>query len=1703
MSEFTCKADVCAYAVQVTLHNAGTISPPGGKGVQLIGPIGSCAETGKGYFPGTMPFPAGATEVSTLLWFDTEWQCQIPESTVLGEWKNSSASDAPLFFTSASLGQPSPCPSGSGQMNFTNFIDLYIYPFGQPPTNNNSGDNGGQGNGCGPSSPPPNPHCPDCESCSLNGPPCGMATWQVSEPYTSLWLRDEPLFYQPSKGPRVALDLAFKETEDIIGINTNIFSAGKMWNCAWLSYVMPSQVSGCYTVYFPGGRQRTFYNPYDNVTDTTLSGNTNSGFTVSYPDGSQDIYDFVVTNSSGAFQQAFLTARINPQGQEIQLNYFAYNPAFPVIQLQNVVDADGRTNFISYAASNPYCTNLISQVTDPFGRTVSLMYDNNGHLTNITDVAGIISAFTYDASDLPTSLTTPYGTTAFSITTGITNISYNGRSVLITQPDGGHQLYLFTNNAPGIPYSYTSDQVPNTAPFANGFGNLNLNTNDSFYWGPRQYTALSTTNIEMFTANDFQKARMRHWLQNAWGCSQTISLEREFSPDSAGNIEGQKTWYDYYGKYSGNLDYEGAFIYPLMFAQVLPDGTTSFKKEDRNSLGYITDEIETYSTGGSVLLRTNFYGYAANSIDLITTTNALGIQVSSNYYNANHQMLTNYNALNEMTVYTYDASNRLTSTRAPNGLVTTNIYGSDGFLAQQIVTGFSTNSYTYTDALVATHTDTRGLATTNLWDNLNRLLSTTYPDGTTISNQYSALDLTGTKDRLGNWTYFAYDSMRRKIAETNALGAVTSYSYCTCGSLDFILDAAGNATHFYYDNQGNQTNVTYADGYSVTRTYDLLKRVVQTTDSGGNTVTNYFNNQGLQYAVSNAFGQVQYTIYDLLDRPIDTVDANGVEIMTSYDNLNRPIARDYPDGGVESWGYTNNVPGAINYTNQIGNVVRYKYDGMNRKTNEVYVGVTTNKFTYDGAGDLLSLTDGKNQATTWGYDTYGRQTNKVDAAGNTVFVYQYDANNRLTNRWTPAKGPTTYRYDALGNLTNVDYTGGTNAMSPVYLAYDVLNRLTNMVDGVGTNAYTYDAVGELLSEGGLWADDTVSYTYNNRLRTGLSLSQPSGSWSQSYGYDSMRRLTNVTSPAGTFGYGYVAQASSLPSGISLPNGSTISDSYDNVGRMLSTKLINSYSKVLDSQSYAYNFAGQRIAETNTAGDYRNYTYDNIGELKMAKGFEQGGATARLNEQYGYAYDAAGNLNYKTNNGFVLQFNVNNLNELTTNTRSGKFTVAGTTTAPATNVTVNTTNAHLYADATFAATNFTLINGTNVFTAIAKDAYGNRDTNTSAAILFATNKFSYDLNGNLLSDGQREFDYDDENQLIQITSTNNYKKEFVYDGANRLRVEKQFSWSGAWVETNEVRFIYDDNLIIQHRDTNNLPILTLTRGTDLSRSLKGAEGIGGLLAMTEGNGTNSYYHCDGNGNITCLIDTNQFYFGKAMYNPFGGFLSLSGSKANVNPYWFSSELYDDGFYHYPRRVYYVDLQRWLDRDPIGENGGFNLYSMIGNNPITSIDPYGTDALKPFFDVSLFNGHFDTQVGILFNAGKDANGCPNCKNVKLAQIVSSIYEDLAGRIIRSENWRIDSNSKNTPWYPYQQSLGTGVVSMSDDPGINVISPGQELYGLTQLFETCAVCLDKGPSVIGCVNWGQRVGGLRSASSWGGGNDILPVLPSADFSRLTGFY
>ena len=306
--------------------------------------------------------------------------------------------------------------------------------------------------------------------------------------------------------------------------------------------------------------------------------------------------------------------------------------------------------------------------------------------------------------------------------------------------------------------------------------------------------------------------------------------------------------------------------------------------------------------------------YAANNVDLIAWTNALGTRVLANQYNSFHEVVTNYDALGQLTTNGYSSTTlQITSSSAPSGLVTLYGYNASHRLTSIVDLPVDrTNNYTWnSDGTLDTHTDPRGLVETYFWDGLHRPTGTSDSRGSTTNLYYvyyvlsgtalpdssggtEILDLTATKDRLGHWTSYVYDGLRRKIAETNANNAVTAYGYCECGAVSSITNAWGTAaqeaTIFNFDNQGRLTNTLYADDYSVTNWYDSLGRVTQTAD-GAATRTFSYNNLGLLTARDNAYGAELTQDYDLVDLPCAH---HGRQRRDGHEHLRQPESGDHP-----------------------------------------------------------------------------------------------------------------------------------------------------------------------------------------------------------------------------------------------------------------------------------------------------------------------------------------------------------------------------------------------------------------------------------------------------------------------------------------------------------------------------------------------------------------------------------------------------------------------------------------------------------------------------------------------------------------------------------------------------------------------------------------------------------------------------------------
>ena len=137
-------------------------------------------------------------------------------------------------------------------------------------------------------------------------------------------------------------------------------------------------------------------------------------------------------------------------------------------------------------------------------------------------------------------------------------------------------------------------------------------------------------------------------------------------------------------------------------------------------------------------------------------------------------------------------------------------------------------------------------------------------------------------------------------------------------------------------------------------------------------------------------------------------------------------------------------------------------------------------------------------------------------------------------------------------------------------------------------------------------------------------------------------------------------------------------------------------------------------------------------------------------------------------------------------------------------------------------------------------------------------------------------------------------------------------------------------VVQERNANNQVTAQLVRDGN----------IGGILSRTTAAGA-TFYGYDGNGNVTLLTNGAGQDVGHYRYDAFGNTLEAAGQRAAENPYRFSTkELHGpSGLYDYGFRFYSPSMGRWLNRDPLQEEGGINLYAAMGNDPVNNVDDYG--------------------------------------------------------------------------------------------------------------------------------------------------------------------
>jgi RHS repeat-associated protein len=215
-------------------------------------------------------------------------------------------------------------------------------------------------------------------------------------------------------------------------------------------------------------------------------------------------------------------------------------------------------------------------------------------------------------------------------------------------------------------------------------------------------------------------------------------------------------------------------------------------------------------------------------------------------------------------------------------------------------------------------------------------------------------------------------------------------------------------------------------------------------------------------------------------------------------------------------------------------------------------------------------------------------------------------------------------------------------------------------------------------------------------------------------------------------------------------------------------------------------------------------------------------------------------------------------------------------------------------------------------------------------------FSYDGNGNMTGDGVRTYAYDGENRLIGVTQGPS-SWTYVYDYLGR-RIQK----SGTGISTT--RFLYDGWNLIAELDASGNILRRFAWGPDVSGTLAGAGGVGGLLLVDAG--AAQYWPVyDASHNVIALYSSGGGFAAAYEYDPFGNLQNAQGGYAASNPFRHSTKYADSetsaGLVYYGMRYYSPQLGRFINRDPLEEGGGIDLYGFCGNDSVNKYDYLGCD------------------------------------------------------------------------------------------------------------------------------------------------------------------
>ena len=186
-------------------------------------------------------------------------------------------------------------------------------------------------------------------------------------------------------------------------------------------------------------------------------------------------------------------------------------------------------------------------------------------------------------------------------------------------------------------------------------------------------------------------------------------------------------------------------------------------------------------------------------------------------------------------------------------------------------------------------------------------------------------------------------------------------------------------------------------------------------------------------------------------------------------------------------------------------------------------------------------------------------------------------------------------------------------------------------------------------------------------------------------------------------------------------------------------------------------------------------------------------------------------------------------------------------------------------------------------------------------------------------------YDALNRLTQVAKTGQATQTYVYDDQGR-RIQKT-------VGSTVTNYLYSGpDIVSEYGSTWGSSSALYTHGPNMDDP---------IIRSTTTN--TQYYHQDGLGSVVGVSNSSGTTDATARYDAWGNLLSGTGS---IPQYGYTGREPDEtGLVNYRNRYYDPSIGRFTQRDPIGMNGGLNLYAYVANNPTNLTDPMGLLPISP--------------------------------------------------------------------------------------------------------------------------------------------------------------